>query len=219
MYFHVNFYVPISCNWTSGKMLINIRVRKKTVKKYRTTNPSLLRSQKQLCNYILQGAEHTQIQVCILKVSTHTYKQGFADICWLYHKIFQGRCCSLCYSACNIAADHPPKKGPWEEAEIGTVCVAGDISETQLLFTVFLFPIKLQSPPIKHEQAFLWAWDRVNTRARTTSSSAAMPGQSSAKILLQPHLQQNIWPMKKKTLFKIPGHKASLGIYLCTKLK
>lgn len=28
MYFHVNFYAPIPCNWTSGKMLINIRVWK-----------------------------------------------------------------------------------------------------------------------------------------------------------------------------------------------
>lgn len=73
--------------------------------------------------------------------------------------IFQGWCCSLCYSARNRAADQSPKKGPWKEAEIVTVCVAEDISETQLLFTVFLFPIRLQSPPIKHEEAFLRVWD------------------------------------------------------------
>lgn len=33
MYFHVNFYAPIPCSWTSGKMLINIMGGEKHSKK------------------------------------------------------------------------------------------------------------------------------------------------------------------------------------------
>lgn len=60
--------------------------------------------------------------------------------------------------------------------------MAGNISEAQLLFTVFLFPIKLQSPPIKPEEAFLWVGQR-NPHARRTRASAAPPGQSSTEML------------------------------------
>lgn len=125
---------------------------------------------------------------------------------------FPGLVLQLMLPCFYIAADQPPKKQPWREAEIVTVCVAGDISETQLLFTVFLFPIKLQSPPIKHEEAFLWVWDRA-TRTQ---------GGPALQLLCQntqPYLQQSIWPMKKKTTAKVPSYRASLSIYLCTKLK
>lgn len=91
---------------------------------------------------------------------------------------FPGLVLQLMLPCFYIAADQPPKKQPWREAEIVTVCVAGDISETQLLFTVFLFPIKLQSPPIKHEEAFLWVWDSCNMHIKRTSSSAAPPKYS-----------------------------------------
>lgn len=109
-------------------------------------------------------------------------------------------------------------KGPWKEAEIETVCVAGDISETQLLFTVFLFPIKLQSPPIKHEEAFLWVWDSATRTQGGPALQLLRLGRAPPKYS-QPDLQQSIWPMKKKTIFKIPSYQASLGIYLRTKLK
>lgn len=119
------------------------------------------------------------MQVCILNISTHTYKQGSTDICALYHSIFQGQHCCLCYSACNAAAHQAPKKGPWKEAAVVTVYVAGVISEAHLLFTVFLFPTKLQSPPIKQEEAFLWVRDSA-AQARRTDLPA---GQSSTGML------------------------------------
>lgn len=55
-----------------------------------------------------------------------------------------------------------------------TVSVAGVISEAHLLFTVFLFPIELQSPPIKQEEAFLWVRDSTYRRGGQTFSWAEL---------------------------------------------
>lgn len=153
------------------------------------------------------------MQVCILNISTHTHKQGSTDICALYHNIFQGQHCCLCYCACNAAAYQAPKKGPWKEAEIVTVSVAGVISEAHLLFTAFLFPTELQSPPIKQEEAFLWVRDSA-VQARSTDLQLGRDPQECSR----PDVQQ-LPPMKRKTIFETSSYKAPLGIYLCRKLK
>lgn len=153
------------------------------------------------------------MQVCILNISTHTYKQGSTDICVLDHNIFQGQHCSLCYCVCNAAAHQAPKKGPWKEAEIVTVSAAGVISEAHLLFTVFLFPTKLQSPPIKQEEAFLWVRDST-VQATSTDLQLGRAPQECSRLDVQ-----QFPPMKRKTVFKISSYKSLLGIYLCRKLK
>lgn len=171
MYFHVNFYAPIPCSWTSGKMLINIMGGEKHSKKRKSDYKPIFSKMFKIALQLYTAGSRAHSDTSLHLKRKRTYIQTrFCRYLLAVLQAFPGLVLQLMLPCFYIAADQPPKKQPWREAEIVTVCVAGDISETQLLFTVFLFPIKLQSPPIKHEEAFLWVWDS----ATRTQGGAAL---------------------------------------------
>lgn len=61
MYFDVNFYMPIPCNWTSWKMLINIRGRETQLKKKVKLQTYFFKILEITLRLYMQGVEHTQI--------------------------------------------------------------------------------------------------------------------------------------------------------------
>lgn len=50
-----------------------------------------------------------------------------------------------------------------------------------MLFTVFLFSIKLQSPLIKHGEAFLWVWDSATRTQGRPALQLLCPGRAPPK--------------------------------------